>query len=66
MPVVLHLRLKVGVRYGMVGQNGVGKSGEFKSSFRFSTTKEDTVLMHILGNNILVGLPQNIRILHIA
>jgi len=26
-----HLRLKEGVRYGMVGQNGVGKSGEFES-----------------------------------
>lgn len=24
------------------------------------------VLMHVLGNNILVGLPQNVRILHIA
>ena len=23
-----HLRLKFGVRYGMVGQNGVGKSGK--------------------------------------
>ena len=23
-----HLRLKSGVRYGMVGQNGVGKSGK--------------------------------------
>jgi ATP-binding cassette subfamily F protein 3 len=22
--------------------------------------------MHVLGNNILVGLPQNVRILHIA
>jgi len=24
------------------------------------------VLMHVLGNNMLVGLPQNVRILHIA
>lgn len=24
-----HLRLKPGMRYGMVGQNGVGKSGMF-------------------------------------
>uniref|UniRef100_A0A8H8CEF3 ABC transporter domain-containing protein n=2 Tax=Psilocybe cubensis TaxID=181762 RepID=A0A8H8CEF3_PSICU len=45
-----HLRLKPGVRYGMVGQNGVGKS----------------VLLSVLGNNVLVGLPQNVRILHIA
>ncbi|EDR00369.1 uncharacterized protein LACBIDRAFT_240613 [Laccaria bicolor S238N-H82] len=45
-----HLRLKPGVRYGMVGQNGVGKS----------------VLMSVLGNNLPVGLPQNVRILHIA
>ncbi|KAF8889529.1 P-loop containing nucleoside triphosphate hydrolase protein, partial [Gymnopilus junonius] len=45
-----HLRLKPGVRYGMVGQNGVGKS----------------VLMKALGDNVLVGLPQNVRILHIA
>ncbi|KAF8889537.1 P-loop containing nucleoside triphosphate hydrolase protein [Gymnopilus junonius] len=41
-----HLRLKPGVRYGMVGQNGVGKSGPW--------------------DNVLVGLPQNVRILHIA
>ena len=34
-----HLRLKESVRYGMVGQNGVGKSGEFKSSFRWVTLK---------------------------
>ncbi|KAF8199020.1 P-loop containing nucleoside triphosphate hydrolase protein [Pholiota molesta] len=45
-----HLRLKPGVRYGMIGQNGVGKS----------------VLMSVLGNDVLVGLPQNVRILHIA
>ncbi|PPQ64031.1 hypothetical protein CVT24_008844 [Panaeolus cyanescens] len=45
-----HLRLKPGVRYGMVGQNGVGKS----------------ILMSVMGDNILVGLPQNVRILHIA
>ncbi|KAJ3502721.1 hypothetical protein NMY22_g18494 [Coprinellus aureogranulatus] len=44
-----HLRLKAGVKYGMVGQNGVGKS----------------VLMSVLGNNILIGLPQNVRFLHI-
>ncbi|KAJ3574218.1 hypothetical protein NP233_g1914 [Leucocoprinus birnbaumii] len=44
-----HLRLKTGVRYGMVGQNGVGKS----------------VLMHVLGNDLLVGLPQNVKFLHI-
>ena len=29
-----HLRLKPGVRYGMVGQNGVGKSREFGASLR--------------------------------
>jgi ATP-binding cassette subfamily F protein 3 len=28
-----HLRLKPGVRYGMVGQNGVGKSGSFRVIF---------------------------------
>ncbi|KXN86035.1 ABC transporter F family member 3 [Leucoagaricus sp. SymC.cos] len=33
----------------MVGQNGVGKS----------------VLMHVLGNDILIGLPQNVRFLYI-
>ncbi|TEB19224.1 P-loop containing nucleoside triphosphate hydrolase protein [Coprinellus micaceus] len=44
-----HLRFKAGVKYGMVGQNGVGKS----------------VLMSVLGNNILIGLPQNVRFLHI-
>ncbi|KAF6746341.1 P-loop containing nucleoside triphosphate hydrolase protein [Ephemerocybe angulata] len=44
-----HLRLKSGVKYGMVGQNGVGKS----------------VLMRTLGDNFLIGLPQNVRFLHI-
>ncbi|KAH6908912.1 P-loop containing nucleoside triphosphate hydrolase protein [Coprinopsis sp. MPI-PUGE-AT-0042] len=44
-----HLRLKKGVRYGMVGQNGVGKS----------------VLMKVLSDNLLVGLPQNVRFLHV-
>ncbi|TFK20041.1 P-loop containing nucleoside triphosphate hydrolase protein [Coprinopsis marcescibilis] len=45
-----HLRFKTGVKYGMVGQNGVGKS----------------VLMSVLGNNLLIGLPQNVRFLHVA
>ncbi|KAI7884962.1 P-loop containing nucleoside triphosphate hydrolase protein [Lichtheimia hyalospora FSU 10163] len=45
-----HLKLKAGTRYGLVGQNGVGK----------------TVLMRCLADNILVGLPQNINILHVA
>ncbi|KAI8148679.1 P-loop containing nucleoside triphosphate hydrolase protein [Fennellomyces sp. T-0311] len=45
-----HLKLKEGTRYGLVGQNGVGK----------------TVLMKCLADNILVGLPQNINILHVA
>ncbi|RUS21444.1 hypothetical protein BC937DRAFT_92673 [Endogone sp. FLAS-F59071] len=44
-----HLRLKAGVKYGLVGKNGVGKS----------------TLLRVMGNNILVGLPQNVRILHI-
>ncbi|KAI9496993.1 P-loop containing nucleoside triphosphate hydrolase protein [Zychaea mexicana] len=45
-----HLKLKEGIRYGLVGQNGVGK----------------TMLMRCLADNILVGLPQNINILHVA
>lgn len=45
-----HLRLKALTRYGLVGQNGVGKS----------------VLMRCMADNILVGLPQNLNILHIA
>ncbi|KAI8370531.1 P-loop containing nucleoside triphosphate hydrolase protein [Radiomyces spectabilis] len=45
-----HLKLKPGVRYGLVGQNGVGKS----------------VLLKCLGENILIGLPQNLHILHIS
>ncbi|KAI8378379.1 P-loop containing nucleoside triphosphate hydrolase protein [Blakeslea trispora] len=45
-----HLRLKESTRYGLVGQNGVGKS----------------ILMHCLAENILVGLPQNMTILHVA
>ncbi|KAL0145759.1 P-loop containing nucleoside triphosphate hydrolase protein [Mucor lusitanicus] len=45
-----HLKLKPLTRYGLVGQNGVGKS----------------VLMKCLADNILVGLPQNLNILHIS
>ncbi|KAI8984310.1 P-loop containing nucleoside triphosphate hydrolase protein [Mycotypha africana] len=45
-----HLKLKPFVRYGLVGQNGVGKS----------------VLMRCLADNILVGLPQNLNILYVA
>ncbi|KAI9358979.1 P-loop containing nucleoside triphosphate hydrolase protein [Pilaira anomala] len=45
-----HLKLKPLVRYALVGQNGVGKS----------------ILMKCLADNILVGLPQNLNILHIS
>ncbi|KAI8983429.1 P-loop containing nucleoside triphosphate hydrolase protein [Pilobolus umbonatus] len=45
-----HLRLKACTRYGLVGQNGAGKS----------------VLMHCLADNILVGLPQNVTFLHVS
>ena len=41
--------------------------------YYYDTTLKDTyriffliVLMSVLGNDILVGLPQNVRILHIA
>ncbi|KAI9474013.1 MAG: P-loop containing nucleoside triphosphate hydrolase protein [Benjaminiella poitrasii] len=45
-----HLKLKPFTRYGLIGQNGVGKS----------------ILMRCLAENILVGLPQNLNILHIS
>lgn len=45
-----HLKFKPLTRYGLVGQNGVGKS----------------ILMRCLADNILVGLPQNLNILHIS
>lgn len=45
-----HLRLKPLTKYGLVGQNGVGKS----------------ILMKCLADNILVGIPQNLNILHIS
>ncbi|KAI8071252.1 P-loop containing nucleoside triphosphate hydrolase protein [Gongronella butleri] len=45
-----HLRLKENVRYGFVGPNGSGKS----------------VLMKCLGENLLIGLPQNLQILYVA
>jgi len=62
-----HLRFKPGVRYGMVGQNGVGKSGKIWISVGAIIPHfHSAVLMAALGNNILVGLPQNVRILHIA
>ncbi|KAI8099275.1 P-loop containing nucleoside triphosphate hydrolase protein, partial [Halteromyces radiatus] len=45
-----HLRLKENVKYGLVGPNGSGKS----------------VLMKCLAEDILIGLPQNLQILHVA
>ncbi|KAI9272479.1 P-loop containing nucleoside triphosphate hydrolase protein [Sporodiniella umbellata] len=45
-----HLKFKPCTRYGLVGQNGVGKS----------------MLLKCLADNILVGLPQNLHILHIS
>ncbi|KAF7721796.1 hypothetical protein EC973_004121 [Apophysomyces ossiformis] len=44
------LKLKTGTRYGLVGQNGVGK----------------TVLMKCMADGLLVGLPKHVNILHIA
>ncbi|KAG0182533.1 hypothetical protein DFQ28_001984, partial [Apophysomyces sp. BC1034] len=44
------LKLKAGTRYGLVGQNGVGK----------------TVLMKCMADGTLIGLPKNVHILHIA
>ncbi|KAF9559165.1 P-loop containing nucleoside triphosphate hydrolase protein [Agrocybe pediades] len=61
-----HLRLKPGVRYGMVGQNGVGKSGKSFSSACVCILIVRSVLMSVMGNNTLIGLPQNVRFLHIA
>ncbi|CEI88046.1 hypothetical protein RMCBS344292_02447 [Rhizopus microsporus] len=45
-----HLKLKPFTRYGLVGQNGVGKS----------------ILLKCLAENILIGVPQNLNILHIS
>lgn len=45
-----HLKLKPFTRYGLVGQNGVGKS----------------MLLKCLAENILIGVPQNLNILHIS
>ncbi|KAG8786659.1 hypothetical protein FRC12_016405 [Ceratobasidium sp. 428] len=42
-----HLRLKTGVRYGLVGRNGQGKS----------------TIMKALAEKIIPGVPENIRIL---
>jgi len=48
----------------MIGQNGVGKSGEVVNFYRVYS------LIRICSPNviinILVGLPQDVRILHIA
>ena len=43
------LRLFTGVKYGLVGRNGVGKSTLFKT----------------LGHNLLIGFPKNIRVLYV-
>ena len=43
------LRLFTGVKYGLVGRNGVGKSTLFKS----------------LGHRLLIGFPKNIRVLYV-
>ncbi|KAI7862078.1 P-loop containing nucleoside triphosphate hydrolase protein [Spinellus fusiger] len=44
-----HLKIKPSIRYGLIGQNGVGK----------------TTLMKCLAEDILTGIPQNLNILHI-
>lgn len=62
-----HLKLKAGTRYGLVGQNGVGKTGKYLSFNTYTFTNVVfLVLMRCLADNILVGLPQNINILHVA
>jgi ATP-binding cassette subfamily F protein 3 len=64
-----NLRLKAGFKYGMVGQNGVGKSGECSICWLCILADTNvfgwTVLMSVLGNNMLIGLPQNVRFLHV-
>ncbi|KAI9308793.1 P-loop containing nucleoside triphosphate hydrolase protein, partial [Cunninghamella echinulata] len=45
-----HLRLKENVKYGFVGPNGTGKS----------------VLLKCLAEDILIGIPQNLQILHVT
>lgn len=64
-----HLRLKSGVRYGLVGQNGVGKTGNQAIKHQDEHITEQllsVVLMRCMADNILVGLPQNVNILHVA
>ncbi|KAI8911777.1 P-loop containing nucleoside triphosphate hydrolase protein, partial [Gorgonomyces haynaldii] len=43
------LRLFSGVKYGLIGRNGVGKS----------------ILMESIGEGLLIGFPKNIRVLHV-
>lgn len=44
-----HLQLKAGVRYGLVGRNGVGKSS----------------LLRVVGNRTLIGFPKNVSVLYV-
>ncbi|KAJ3105805.1 hypothetical protein HDU96_008406 [Phlyctochytrium bullatum] len=44
-----HLRLFAGVRYGLIGRNGVGKS----------------TLLKCLGYNLLIGFPTNIKVQYV-
>ncbi|KZV85529.1 P-loop containing nucleoside triphosphate hydrolase protein [Exidia glandulosa HHB12029] len=45
-----HVRFKAGIRYGLVGRNGEGKS----------------TLLNVIGNKILPGIPENLRILLVS
>ena len=44
-----NLKLKEGVKYGLIGRNGVGKSTLFKA----------------MGYNLLIGFPKNIRVMFV-
>ncbi|KAI8476740.1 MAG: P-loop containing nucleoside triphosphate hydrolase protein [Monoraphidium minutum] len=45
-----HLQLKPGVRYGLIGRNGVGKS----------------TLLKVMGERTLIGFPAHLRVCYVA
>ena len=59
-----HLRLKTGVRYGLVGRNGQGKSSMFSCPFTIAFFDlHITAIMKALADKIIPGVPENLRIL---
>ncbi|ELU37416.1 ABC transporter, putative [Rhizoctonia solani AG-1 IA] len=60
-----HLRLKTGVKYGLVGRNGQGKSSTSIYQYKL-VVSYDTLppaILKAIADKIIPGIPENLRIL---